>query len=97
MAIKQIKRIKPTIDKREAVIHREVNILKQLDHVNIVKCFGFYETPDLFSIAMEYMDGGELFNRIVAKKVYTEKEARDVVQLIMSALDYCHSNNIVHR
>ena len=43
------------------------------------------------------MAGGELFDRIVEKTFYSEKDARDLVTALLSAIKYCHDNNIVHR
>mmetsp|Transcript_16537 Transcript_16537/g.24537 ORF Transcript_16537/g.24537 Transcript_16537/m.24537 type:complete len:233 (+) Transcript_16537:593-1291(+) len=43
------------------------------------------------------MCGGELFDRIVAKSYYNEKEARDVCKILFEALQYCHSQNVAHR
>lgn len=41
--------------------------------------------------------GGELFDRIVSKVVYNEKEARDLVSTLLLAVEYCHNRGIVHR
>lgn len=46
---------------------------------------------------IEYVAGGELFDRIVQKKSYNEKEARDVSRVMFSAVEYCHDNNVCHR
>lgn len=43
------------------------------------------------------MTGGELFDRIVQKVVYNEKEARDLVNVLLQAVKYCHDRGIVHR
>ena len=42
-------------------------------------------------------DGGELFDRIVAKTCYSEKDARDLMYTLLKTIDYCHDRNIVHR
>ncbi|CAN0115993.1 unnamed protein product, partial [Hapterophycus canaliculatus] len=44
-----------------------------------------------------FAPGGELFDRIVEKVVYTEKEARDLVSTLLQAVKYCHDRGIVHR
>ena len=46
---------------------------------------------------MEVMSGGELFDRIVQKSYYNEKEARDLVKILLEAINYMHERNIVHR
>ena len=46
---------------------------------------------------MELVAGGELFDRIVAKTQYTEKEARDLVKVFLGAMAYMHDHGVVHR
>jgi calcium/calmodulin-dependent protein kinase I len=46
---------------------------------------------------MELMSGGELFDSIVSKEAYSEKEAAQTIKPIVDALRYCHSNGIIHR
>ena len=43
------------------------------------------------------MTGGELFDRIVEKETYNEKEAADLIRPIVDAIRYCHSMGVVHR
>lgn len=43
------------------------------------------------------INGGELFDRIVEKGSYTEKDAADLIQQILEAVDYMHSQGVVHR
>lgn len=43
------------------------------------------------------MTGGELFDRVVDKEHYSEKEAADTIRPIVDAIKYCHSLGIVHR
>ena len=57
----------------------------------------FFHEEDKFYIILEYLDGGELFNRIIEKTCFNEKEARDCILHILKALKYCHDQNIVHR
>mmetsp|Transcript_14305 Transcript_14305/g.21416 ORF Transcript_14305/g.21416 Transcript_14305/m.21416 type:complete len:408 (-) Transcript_14305:251-1474(-) len=81
----------------EAALTQEVNIMKSLDHPNIVKLYDFFREKEKYYLVLEYLEGGELFDRIVAKKTYNEKEARDVVSLVLSGLKYMHDRNIAHR
>jgi calcium/calmodulin-dependent protein kinase I len=62
-----------------------------------VRQLDFFEEPHNYYIVLEYLTGGELFDRIVSKSNYNEKEARDCVKLALRALKYIHELNIVHR
>jgi serine/threonine protein kinase len=53
-------------------------------------------SPNNFGLYV-LIKGGELFDRIVQKTFYNEKEAKDLVQILLSAIKYCHDRNIVHR
>lgn len=68
-----------------------------MDHPNIVKCYDIYEDEKYIYIVMEFLQGGELFDQILKKEKFTEREARDIVAPIFDALDYCHGLGIVHR
>ena len=46
---------------------------------------------------MLFVEGGELFDKIVSKTFYSEREARDVVFTLLSSIEYCHNRDIVHR
>lgn len=75
----------------------EVSILQQLHHPHITHLHDFFEEPNFFYLVLERVDGGELFDRIVAKEYYNENEARNVCRVMLSALEYMHSLSIVHR
>lgn len=96
VAIKIIKLVNH-IQSQIAHIRTEVASLKCLNHPNIVKLHNFYETSTAFHLCMEIVKGGELFDRITQKSFYSEKDARDLVSILISALKHCHDNNIVHR
>lgn len=91
------------IDKRKLVgnqkssVMQEVAILEQLDHPNIIKLKEIFETPRRLNLVMELVTGGELFDRIVEKGSYSEKDAALLVRDIASACMYLHSKKIVHR
>ena len=80
-----------------ASIRGEVDCLRCLNHPNIVKLHDFFEAPTLLHICMEVVTGGELFDRITQKKHYSEKDARDLVSILIGAVKHCHDNCIVHR
>ena len=81
----------------EEALEVEVNVLSKVKHPNIVEFKEIFDCPKIFYLVMELMDGGELFDRIVEKEKYTEKEAQSVIKDLASALDYCHEMNVVHR
>lgn len=75
----------------------EVDILAKLCHPNIMQIFEFYDDDNYFYIISELCEGGELFDRISEKGIFTEQEAANIVKQILSAICYSHANNIVHR
>lgn len=59
--------------------------------------FEIYEEDDHIYLVLELMTGGEMFDRIVDKEHYSEKEAADAIRPIVDAIKYCHASGIVHR
>jgi len=96
VAIKIIERDKLEEDD-ELALQNEVDILGQIDHPNVVKLFEVYDEPKRLYMVLEIMTGGELFDRIVDKEHYSEKEASDTIRPIVDAIRYCHTLGIVHR
>mmetsp|Transcript_22886 Transcript_22886/g.47475 ORF Transcript_22886/g.47475 Transcript_22886/m.47475 type:complete len:520 (-) Transcript_22886:80-1639(-) len=95
-AVKVIKRSSLPADEVDA-LRDEVSILGEVKHRNIIHMIDFYEESEHYYLVMEIMDGGELFDRIVQKSFYNEKEARDLVKILLEAINYMHERNIVHR
>ena len=61
-------------------------VFSSFDSIPIIKLYAFFEGPKWFYMVTELMEGGELFDRIVIKTVYTEREARDTVKILLSIL-----------
>lgn len=95
-AIKCVNR-KKLSEEDEAALLDEVAILTELDHSHIIRLYDFFPEPNTYYLVMERMSGGELFDRIVAKAYYNEKEARDVCKIVLEAIGYCHENRVAHR
>ena len=76
---------------------KEIDILKSLDHPNIMKIYEFYEDPKNYHLVTEYCSGGELFDYIVAKKHLSEKIASSLIHQLLTVIIYSHNNGIVHR
>lgn len=75
----------------------KVEIMKKLDHPNIIRIFDFFQDDRHFYIVTELCNGGELFDVIMEKEFFSEKEAAETIHQILSVIVYCHSNKIVHR
>lgn len=95
-AVKCINRKKMS-EEDEAALLDEVGILKELRHAHIIRLYDFFVEPSTYYLVMERMRGGELFDRIVAKAYYNEKEARDTCLIVLQAVGYCHMNRVAHR
>ncbi|CAN8304772.1 unnamed protein product [Cochlearia groenlandica] len=79
-------------------VRREVAIMSILpDHPNVVKLKATYEDGDNVHIVMELCEGGELFDRIVARGHYTERAAAAVARTVAEVVMMCHSNGVMHR
>ena len=68
---------------------KEIQVLKELDHPNIIKIFEYYVDNKNHYIITELLTGGELYDN--------EKTAAFIMRQILSALNYLHSKGIVHR
>ncbi|VDM32610.1 unnamed protein product [Hydatigera taeniaeformis] len=94
---------------REASLKNEISVLRRsgfnycaklfcrLSHPNIVQLFDAFEDEDSYYLIMELVTGGELFDRIVDKGSFTEKDASDLIRQVLLATEYMHSREVVHR
>jgi calcium/calmodulin-dependent protein kinase I len=71
--------------------------MHKVSHKHCVQLFEMFETSKKIYMVLELLTGGELFDRIVEKGSYSEKEASTLVQSIASAIAYLHSIGVVHR
>ena len=78
-------------------IEREIKILKNLRHNNIVHLYDIKETPSSLYIIMEYISGKELFEYIISKKRLSELESCNFYQQIISGIEYLGKIRVVHR
>ena len=97
MAIKIIDKKRLTDELDKIRVEREINILKNTFHYNIIKIYQVKETPSTICIIMEYAEGGELFNHIIEHGNLSEDESRNIFQQIIDAIDYFHQIGICHR
>jgi len=88
---------KKALKGKEDSLENEIRVLRRLDHPNVVKLLEAYESKASVYLVMELVTGGELFDRIVEKGSYTEKDAADLIKQVLSAVAYMHSEGVVHR
>jgi len=79
-------------------VRREVAIMNNLpQHPNIVTLKATYEDEHAVHLVMELCEGGELFDRIVARGHYSERAAAAVTRTIVEVVQMCHKNGVMHR
>ncbi|XP_031405501.1 calcium-dependent protein kinase 29 [Punica granatum] len=97
-ACKSISRRKLPTDKDIDDVRREILILEHLSgQPNIVEFKGAYEDRQNLHLVMELCSGGELFDRIIAKGVYSEREAAKICRQIVNVVHVCHFMGVMHR
>jgi len=95
-AIKVVTKSRLSIEDENA-LKDEIQVLRELKHPHIICLYGVFDELDHIYLVTERMRGGELFDRIVQKAYYNEKEARDVCKILLNALFFCHSKCVAHR
>ena len=96
LAIKVISKIGAGLQAIKSM-KEEISILKQLNHENIVKFYGYIETKSQLLIEMEYIKYGTLSRWIKDKKKISETEASLLLGKVLSAVEYLHNSRICHR
>ena len=81
----------------EVALRDEIDVLKELKHPNIIRLYDVFDESQFYYLVTECLFGGELFDRIVSKSYYSEKEARDVCRILFQSMAYCHGRSIAHR
>ncbi|KAK6454398.1 kinase-like domain-containing protein [Scheffersomyces xylosifermentans] len=97
VAIKILRKFQMDSAQKSAVL-KEVSIMRQLHHPNIVKFIEFIDSQSYYYIVQELAPGGEIFTAIVKYTYFSEDLARHVIKQVAEAIKYLHEEvGIVHR
>ena len=97
VAIKCYEKMKIKTDTSFNRILQEIDILKDLNHRNIVKLYEIFENKKFIFLVLEYSDNSDILSRLRDKGVFHEDEFIPLLVQILSALKYIHSKSILHR
>ena len=96
LAVKKIQ-INNSLTKYKKTI-KEINLLKNLDHPNIVKFYDFFEEEENIYLMMEFLEGCTLKQYIQKTEIISENNARIIIKQLLTALSYLHyACDICHR
>ncbi|KAI9924745.1 hypothetical protein ASPWEDRAFT_40689 [Aspergillus wentii DTO 134E9] len=97
VAIKVVRKFEMNSNQRANIL-KEVQIMRQIDHPNIVKLVEFSESRQYYYIVLELCPGGELFHQIVRLTYFSEDLSRHVILQVAKAIEYLHeTSGVVHR
>ena len=97
VAIKIINKEKILNEQYEQIFKRELNILQNIHHINIIDTKQILNDSENIYIIMEYCEKGELFDLIVDKIFFEENEAAYYFYQLINGVEYLHRKCIVHR
>ena len=83
--------------KEEEALINEINVVKSLDHPNIMKVYEFFNKNNCLYIISELLSGGELLDKINENSHLSEDVSAFLMKQIFSAVDFCHQKRIIHR
>uniref|UniRef100_A0A8C1YMD8 Myosin light chain kinase family, member 4b n=1 Tax=Cyprinus carpio TaxID=7962 RepID=A0A8C1YMD8_CYPCA len=89
--------IKARSQKEKEVVKCEIEVMNQLDHANLIQLYAAFESRHEIILVMEYVDGGELFDRIIDENYkLTELDTVLFIRQISEGLQYMHKMYILH-
>ena len=91
-AIKMVDRVQG-----KEVCEAELNVLRRVRHMYIIQLIEVFDSKEKLYMVMELATGGELFDRIIAKGSFTERDATRVLNMVLDGVRYLHSLGIAHR
>jgi len=96
-AVKIVEKERLKSDRQKARMLNEIQIMRKLHHPNLVTLYEVIETHYHIYLVMEMLTGGELFDRIKQRTLFTEIEAATIILKLVSAVDFLHKHNVLHR
>ncbi|EQC29687.1 CAMK protein kinase [Saprolegnia diclina VS20] len=81
----------------EIDMQNELEVLKVLHHPHILNVHAIFAEGSQLYIVCDLVEGGDVFDRLVAKESYSEREARDLIKTLLETIAYCHDQGVVHR
>lgn len=75
----------------------EIQILRELEHSNVILLYEVYEEQETINLVMEYAEGGDLFNKIITKGKYSEPNAAKFIKELLETVLYYQKKSILHR
>ncbi|XP_063811180.1 NUAK family SNF1-like kinase 2 [Pseudophryne corroboree] len=97
VAIKSIRKDRIKDEQDMLHIRRETEIMSSICHPHIISIYEVFENSSKIVIVMEYASQGDLYDYISERQRLSEQEARRFFRQIVSAMQHCHENGIVHR
>ncbi|XP_043575329.1 myosin light chain kinase 3 isoform X2 [Chiloscyllium plagiosum] len=89
--------IKTRAAKHKEEVRNEIQVMNQLNHTNLIQLYDAFESRNDITLIMEYIDGGELFDRIIDESYnLTEMDTILFVKQICEGLQYMHQRYILH-
>jgi calcium-dependent protein kinase len=96
-ALKVIKKKTLNLQDGDREFLKEIEVLSQIEHPNIIKIFEYFDVEDSYFVIVELLKGYELMDAIVELDKFTEKQAIFIMEQLFSCVSFMHSKGILHR
>jgi len=98
LACKSISKLQANRPADMEAVRREIEILKEVGaHPNVPALVHVFEDTDCIHLVQELCTGGELFDRIIERGSYSERDAARIVKTMIEVVSYCHAQGVIHR
>jgi len=95
-AIKTILKKKDATSDESKMVMREIELMKILDHPNIVQFYEVYEDKQRYFLVLELLEGGDLFDRLTESESFSEEETKGYIWQMLISVNYLHNKKIAH-